>query len=159
LQGKQSHLGRTHGKKENDMGANKWVDDNGDEVKQKWHGNPVITAIVSALLTGAMSLAFFTFTRGIDNSTAISGDSAKINALQEQVDALKEQIGQLQTSIEGGYVSQSTFSEFKARYETDQSKLQANDSRIENKLDILIMEHAKPTKATTFAASNELPKQ
>ena len=104
-----------------------------------WHTNPVITAIIGSLLTGMLSLVMFSFTRGVvENSTVISGNSAKIADLENKLTTLEAR----QTS----YITQQTFEEFKARYEQDQLKLQATDARIENKLDVLLMEHAKPVK-------------
>jgi hypothetical protein len=124
-----------------------------NKIGEKWHSNPVITAIVSAILTGILSFGFFVFTRTVDNGNNISGDSVKIQNLTDKVESLEQQITTLQTSIAGGYVSQSTFAEFKSHYEQDQLKLQGNDGRIENKLDTLLMEHAKPAKATAAAST------
>ena len=110
----------------------------------KWHANPVITAIIGSVLTALFSFSIMLLSRTIDNGNNITGDSVKITNLQNSMEVMQTQI----SGMESKFVSQSQFAEFKNRYEQDQMKLLSNDARIENKLDILLMEHAKsPSKA------------
>jgi len=128
------------------MGIDKVTITGEDTKQQKWHNNPILTAVVSAILTGILSLTFFIFSRTVDNGNNISGDGAKISALQDKIDTMQVQVSTLQQTLASGYVSQQTFTEFKNRYENDQAKLLANDTRMESKLDTLLMEHAKTPK-------------
>ena len=110
---------------------------------KRWHEIPYLAGLMGATLSALLSIAYFTFSRTVENGDKLTGDREKISNLQSSVEGVKIQLANLQTSISGTYVSQDQFNEFKNRYEQDQQKLMANDSRIENKLDILLMEHAK----------------
>jgi hypothetical protein len=136
------------------------MDDNVVEVKEmpdrrgssrKWHEIPYMAGLVGAVLSALLSIAFFTFSRTVENGDKLSGDREKIANLQSSVEGLKIQV----TNMQSSFVTVDQFNQFKAYYEQNQQRMFANDSRIENKLDILLMEHAKgsakmkPSKAKT----------